>query len=213
MRQQITEMGSKERIIRHKEDIRRRIMHATLQLSKENGWNAVSMRKIADLIEYSAPAIYEYFNNKEDLLRELTRQGFLTLTYQLKLASNAVKDPRDKLHDIWIAYWNFALAEQELYQIMFGIEYTCCDHKQPLLEARLFVSLVQDIIRMIIPNELETSLSIQKYYYTFWSITHGLVSINLIRDDVPENISIQVLTEAIDGIIQTFIQYPSNDVK
>ena len=198
-------MGSKERIIRHKEDIRCRIMHAALQLSKKSGWNTVSMRKIADIIEYSAPAIYEYFNNKEDLLRELTRQGFLTLFCQLTLASNAVNDPRDKLHDMWIAYWNFALAEQELYQIMFGIEYTCYDHKQPLMEVNLFVHLVQDVIHMNIPHEPNTSPSIQKYYYSFWSITHGLVSINLIRDDVPKNVSIEVLKEALDGIIKTFI--------
>ena len=83
-------MESRERIIIHTEDIRSRIMQAALQLSKKGGWKAVSIRKIAGIIEYSAPAIYGYFNNKEDLRREFTRQGFLTLSCQLTLASGAV---------------------------------------------------------------------------------------------------------------------------
>ena len=57
-------MASKDRILRLKEDTRMNILKAALQIVKEEGWPALSMRKIADVIEYTAPIIYEYFSNR-----------------------------------------------------------------------------------------------------------------------------------------------------
>ena len=50
-------MASKERIARLKEDTRMSILKAALHIAKEEGWEALSMRKIADAIEYTAPII------------------------------------------------------------------------------------------------------------------------------------------------------------
>jgi len=52
-------MASKDRILRLKEETRCNILEAALQIVKEEGWQALSMRKIADMIEYTAPIIYE----------------------------------------------------------------------------------------------------------------------------------------------------------
>ena len=79
-------MASKDRILRLKEETRINILDASLQIVKEDGWQALSMRKIADVIEYTAPIIYEYFSNKEAILRELTRKGFLILGRDMKAA-------------------------------------------------------------------------------------------------------------------------------
>ena len=54
-------MASKDRIQRLKDENRSNILDASLQIVKEEGWQALSMRKIADIIEYTAPMIYEYF--------------------------------------------------------------------------------------------------------------------------------------------------------
>jgi len=72
-------MGSKERIQRIKDENRTNILDAALQIVKEEGWQALSMRKIADIIEYTAPMIYEYFANKDAILNELANQGYLLL--------------------------------------------------------------------------------------------------------------------------------------
>jgi AcrR family transcriptional regulator len=72
-------MASKERIQRLKEETRTSILEAAYKIVKEEGWQALSMRKIADEIEYTAPIIYEYFSNKEAILEELTRKGYLYL--------------------------------------------------------------------------------------------------------------------------------------
>lgn len=75
-------MGSKDRIARLKEETRINILKAALEIVQTEGWQALSMRKIADAIEYTAPIIYEYFANKEAIILELTRQGYLKLSKQ-----------------------------------------------------------------------------------------------------------------------------------
>ena len=69
-------MASKDRILRLKEETRINILDASLQIVKEEGWQALSMRKIADVIEdYTAPIIYEYFRTKTLSYWKLTRKG------------------------------------------------------------------------------------------------------------------------------------------
>lgn len=205
IRLQKSVMGSKERMDRHKEQVRRDIMDAALQIGKESGWNALSMRKIADAIEYTAPLIYEYFRNKDDLLRELTRDGFVLLTKHVSQALARTSDPLRQLPAMWTAYWNFAISEHQRYQIMFGIEFICCDFKKTLPEAQASVSLFLSVIQKILHEREAPSELALKYYYTFWSTIHGLISINHIRDDVPEKVSMQVLTGAIDGIMNMLV--------
>jgi AcrR family transcriptional regulator len=73
-------VASKDRILRLKEETRINILDAALQIVKEEGWQALSMRKIADVIEYTAPIIYEYFQTKMRYCLELTRKGYLILS-------------------------------------------------------------------------------------------------------------------------------------
>ena len=205
-------MGSKERINRHKENIRCNILRAALAIGKGSGWNSVSMRKIADSIEYSPPAIYEYFNSKEALLQELARLGFLQLSERINQArNNSDNDPKAQLLLMWAAYWDFAFAEQHLYQIMFGVETTCCDINEPLTDSQVPAVLFSEVIGLLVGQVEKASEIIQKYYYACWSFVHGLISINLIGRHVPQRISEQILTEAISGIIDTLI-VPGNNL-
>jgi AcrR family transcriptional regulator len=55
------------------------ILQAAFTLAKTEGWASLSMRKIADAIEYSAPVVYDYFENKEAILFEILN-GFINYT-------------------------------------------------------------------------------------------------------------------------------------
>ena len=119
-------MGSKERIQRQKESNRSNILEAALRIVKEDGWQALSMRKIAEQIEYTAPMIYEYFVNKEAILNELARQGHLLLAKHVRQAKVEHTELDAQLEAAWISYWDFAFQERELYQLMFGVGTACC---------------------------------------------------------------------------------------
>src|ERR1700750_3286707 len=130
-------MASKDRILRLKEETRINILDASLKIVKEEGWDALSMRKIADKIEYTAPIIYEYFSNKEAILLELTRKGFLLLAKDVQAAKDKHRLPAKQLEAMWLAYWNFAFAEKELYQLMFGVDVNCCEMAKKLPESEI----------------------------------------------------------------------------
>lgn len=196
-------MASKERIQRLKEENRNKILTAALQIVKEEGWQALSLRKIADVIEYTAPIIYEYFKNKEAILLELTRQGYKLLYERIKEAKNKHRLPAHQLEAMWMAYWNFAFAEKEYYQIMYGIEMNCCAVQKGIAETEWPATLFSDVILELMKHKNPTEDDLCIWYYTFWSVIHGLISINIVRIGTTDEINRQILKNTISGIIRT----------
>jgi AcrR family transcriptional regulator len=196
-------MASKDRIQRLKDETRINILDASLKIVKEDGWNSLSMRKIADEIEYTAPIIYEYFSNKEAILLELTRKGFLLLAKDMKEARDKHRLPAKQLEAMWLAYWNFAFAEKELYQLMFGVDVNCCELAKIMPEAEVPTDMIWDAIEELMLPHKPTEDEVCTMYYTFWSVIHGLISINMVRKGRSDEINRQVLMAAISGIIKS----------
>lgn len=88
-------MGVHERRQREKESVRANILQAAFNLAKTEGWASLSMRKIADAIEYSAPVVYDHFENKEAILFEISLQGFKLLQKDLIKAQRNIKPRRN----------------------------------------------------------------------------------------------------------------------
>jgi len=196
-------MASKDRKQRVKDDTRKSILDAAMRIGREEGWQALSMRKIADIIEYTPPVIYEYFANKEALMLELTKKGYLILAKDMAVARDKHRLPEKQLEDMWLTYWNFAFAEKELYQLMFGIEVNCCVWDNSVPEAEIPANMIWEVIGELMGMENPPEELICKRYYTFWSVVHGLISINLVRQGVPDGINEEVLKDAIGGIIRS----------
>jgi AcrR family transcriptional regulator len=195
-------MGSKERKQRLKDETRINILDAALAIGKKEGWQALSMRKIADVIEYTAPVIYEYFASKEALLLELTKMGYCMLSRDMTIARDQHRLPEKQLEAMWLTYWHFAFAQKELYQLMFGIEVNCCVFDNEIPEAEVPATMISDAIEQLLGEKNATEDEVCRRYYTFWSVVHGLISINLVRQNVSEDINQQVLKDAIGGIIR-----------
>ena len=195
-------MGSKERIQRGKEETRCNILNAALDIVKEDGWQALSMRKIADKIEYTAPIIYEYFANKEGILVELTRVGNGILLKDCKEAQAIHKTPEKQLEAMWKAYWNFAFEHKELYQLMYGVDMNscCCEMTKNMPEAQAGRKLIFETIAKLMTNPDEEIVC--RKYYTFWSIIHGLISINMTRRGTNDEMNQHILNDALRGIIK-----------
>ncbi len=202
----VSKMASKERILRLKDETKANILAASIDIAKEEGWQALSMRKIADKIEYTAPIIYEYFDNKEAILNELTRQGYVKLGRLLEAAQKESTGPPGQLEAMWLAYWNFAFAEKELYQVMYGVEMNCCTMQNNCPDTQLPKNMFRKKIEEILPEGKKTKENIDIKYYTLWSVVHGLVSINMTRNLTSDELNRQVLKDAIGGIIGSMKQ-------
>ncbi|HWZ35975.1 MAG TPA: TetR/AcrR family transcriptional regulator [Mucilaginibacter sp.] len=196
-------MASKDRILRLKEETRCNILDASLKIVKEKGWDALSMRKIADEIEYTAPIIYEYYASKDAILMELTRKGFLMLAKQLEEARDKHRDPAKQLEAMWMTYWDFAFAERELYQLMYGVRVSCCEMAKIMPESEQPMDLIWDVIVELMLPHVGTEEEVCTKYYTFWSVIHGLISINMVNRGNTEETNQEVLKTAITGIIRS----------
>jgi AcrR family transcriptional regulator len=111
-------MGIKERHEREREHVRRAILDAARDLFVAEGYQNVSMRKIADRIEYSPAAIYGYFPSKDDIFFALAEEGF-QLLYDTAMVEPAPEDPVDCLRARLMALYEFSKRHPEHFSLMF----------------------------------------------------------------------------------------------
>ena len=111
-------MGITERREREREEVRGRILDAARELFARDGYEAVTMRKIAEAIEYSPTAIYLHFKDKESLVRELCLVDFDSLARAFQRIARE-PDPLERLRKVGLAYADFALEHPNHYRLMF----------------------------------------------------------------------------------------------
>src|SRR5262245_46461386 len=111
-------MGTKERREREREEMRTRILDAARDLFAAEGYDAVSMRKIADAIEYSPTAIYAHFADKAALMRELCREDFGKMN-AANAEALAVEDPVERIRQLGQHYIRFAVTHPNHFRLMF----------------------------------------------------------------------------------------------
>lgn len=111
-------MGITERKERQKAELRQRILDAALGILEREGFDALTMRKVADAIEYSPAAIYLYFDSREQIAQALGRRAFQQLLGHLQRAAG-VADPAARLHALAQEYARFALENPAGYRLVF----------------------------------------------------------------------------------------------
>jgi AcrR family transcriptional regulator len=111
-------MGSRERRSRERVETRQKILDTARDMFVQHGYEATTMRAIADRIEYTPTAIYHHFRSKEALLRELANTDFHALAVAFQRLGR-IEDPFERLVRIGDAYVAFALEHPMHYQLMF----------------------------------------------------------------------------------------------
>jgi AcrR family transcriptional regulator len=112
-------MGTKERQQRDRDRIQQAILTAARDLFITDGYRNVSMRKIADRIEYSPAAIYSYFASKDDIFFALAEEGFRLLAQHLQNALDGVSDPLERLRRGLWTFYEFSKTNPEYFELMF----------------------------------------------------------------------------------------------
>ena len=111
-------MGSKERQDREKQAVRQSILDVARDLFITEGYRNVSIRKIAERIEYSPAAIYSYFASKDDIYMALAEDGFRRLDARLKTAEPG-GTPLDHVRANWWAFYEFSKEQPAYFELMF----------------------------------------------------------------------------------------------
>src|SRR5437762_7756692 len=115
-------MGIKERQERDRETVRRAILDAARDLFTTEGYRNVSIRKIAERIEYSPAAIYSYFSSKDDIFFALAEEGFRLLGHPANEGRREQLESLDPLQRIRAVFWRiyeFSRQHPEYFALMF----------------------------------------------------------------------------------------------
>ncbi|RIV25135.1 TetR/AcrR family transcriptional regulator [Fibrisoma montanum] len=194
-------MEAIERKPRSREQTRSGIVLTAKDIARREGWQAVSIRKIADAIEYSAPIVYEYFDSKDVLLDEIRSEGFRHLRQEYERILKLYRDPEKRLYEISLIQWEFARRQPEIYQVMYNLDGAYCT--LPVYqssEMQAVSDIVSDIIFSFIPKSKE---SIRKLYFEWWSISHGMIMLTmLLKDQQPIEQSEQVYRDTMRRFVR-----------
>jgi AcrR family transcriptional regulator len=185
-----------DRRLREKQKIKQRILDAARELAAKEGWQAVTMRKIADKIEYTPPIVYEYFDGKEGIFQELIYLGFNTIHDEIERVKQTQADPKKLLFSISLIWWDFARKNMDLYQLMFSL-----DRPTPSKEMIEIFTLVENILLQLSGNNKRLAEEI----LTSWScFNHGAISL-LLRLPLPPHFSRRNKREIFISIMKRFI--------
>ncbi|MBL7774882.1 MAG: helix-turn-helix transcriptional regulator [Saprospiraceae bacterium] len=171
-------MGISQRKEREKEEMRRRILDAALRLFRERGYDAVSIRNIAEAIEYSPGTIYLYYQDKSEIFFALQYEAAALKRDHLLPVANIV-DPWERLVEFGWRYVDFGLKHSDLYDLLFitrapmeYIENQEC-WQVGLATHAFFVETVQACVDQRYFKSTDT----ETIAYTLWCHAHGLVSL------------------------------------
>jgi AcrR family transcriptional regulator len=98
---------------------REEILQAAKELFLEQGYESTTIRRIADRVGVSAPALYLYFQDKEQMMLALCDQTFAVLIESIAEIESTVSDSRERIRRFGEAYLNFGLAHPDEYKLIF----------------------------------------------------------------------------------------------
>ena len=176
-------MGPKERRVREREEIRGKILDAARDLFVAEGYDAVTMRRIADRIEYSPTAIYFHFRDKEALLKELCQADFLSLAQQF-MAMKEISDPVEKLKATGMAYLRFGLEHPNHYRLMFMTPHPPVEPENergnPEEDAYAFLKAI--VSEAFAKKRFKTEYKdVELISQVVWAGVHGVVSLHIAK--------------------------------
>lgn len=176
-------MGAVERRSRQREELRASILAAARQIVLKEGYRALTMRRIAEAIEYSPAAIYQYFENRDAIAAALMDRGFEELAAAFEPLAG-IADPAKRLDAVGRAYIAFGLEHPETYRLMFmedpAITKTVLE--TPSAESpgeRAYAALLAPIAEMGSRGELRPGVDVRAAADALWSAIHGLVALKL----------------------------------
>jgi AcrR family transcriptional regulator len=165
-------MPAPERRAREKDLRQQRIIAAARQLAEDEGWDAVTTRRLADAIEYTQPVLYGHFQNKDAIIAAVAVQGFAELAAAMGAARRRGRTAQAALLAVARAYLAFAEANPALYEAMFSLaDLPFARPERPDALGDGFTELAQALAPFAGDRDLETLCEIT------WSALHGLAAL------------------------------------
>ncbi len=201
-------MGVKERRERQRETLRRDILDAARDLFVSEGYDNVSMRKIAERIEYSPTTIYLYFKDKTQIFHALCEETFGELVAALDAINGSEGDSLTRLRRGMRAYVDFGLANPHHYFLTFMTPRTSeavpegCDIYETL-GSKAFDRLRQGV-RECIEAGMLAPANVEIASQALWASVHGITALLISKPNFPwvdhDTVIDQVIVASTEGL-------------
>jgi AcrR family transcriptional regulator len=177
-------MSVQERKQRERAARERLIVATARELAEQQGWDAVTTRRLAERIEYSQPVLYSHFRGKREIIGAVALQGAAELATAVRAATSAADGPRARVAALARAYLDFAARNPAVYDALFqldgGLAYAQEDTPEPLKDA--FAALLETLAE-VAGDGVHPGL----FTETFWAALHGLVTLTRAGRLLPED--------------------------
>ena len=178
--------ASRERRDLEKQELRQNILAAAAELFLEQGHENFSLRRVAERIGYAPSTIYNYFDNKDDLLFTVVDEAYLGFKKQFIAASVNTTEPLERLIALGETYLEFGLSHPVHYQLIFmrRSDYLLRPRQgeeQPrVMVLQVLHQAVKEIIEgssLTFSGNLDNINHTEAYVNMFWAWMHGIVSL------------------------------------
>ena len=197
-------MGVKERRAREREQLRHRILSAARELFVAEGYESVSMRKIADMIDYSPTTIYLYYKDKADLLDSVCKETLLNLLNTLDRLRKDKSDPVETLRRSGRAYVEFGLKYPQDYKLTFVVRpqfQKGLGLEEGSVGEKVF-NYLRTMVSECIRQKKFREVDIETTGQVLWSAVHGVTLLLIDFPDFPWTEK----DKLIDTVIHTMIE-------
>ncbi|MZD10260.1 TetR family transcriptional regulator, partial [Streptomyces sp. SID5785] len=113
----VQERKQRERAVRE-----RLIVETARELAEQQGWGAVTTRRLAERIEYSQPVLYSHFRGKREIIGAVATEGAAELAATVRAATAAAAGPRARVAALARAYLAFAAHRPAVYDALFRLD-------------------------------------------------------------------------------------------
>jgi AcrR family transcriptional regulator len=169
-------MGVKERRERDKANIREEILDAARTLFVKEGYENVSIRKIAEKVEYAPGTIYLYFRDKAEILERICEETFVKLEQRMSAINKDQANPLDGLRRGLRTYIQFGLDNPHHYIVTFVQAKQLPEEYQPKAGANCFDNLRQAVRRCVEAGQLNCA-DVEEVSQALWAGAHGVTSL------------------------------------
>jgi AcrR family transcriptional regulator len=169
-------MGVQERRARQKEGVREEILDAARTLFVKEGYEHVSMRKIAEKVEYAPGTIYLYFRDKAEILDRICEETFSKLTQRMTAINRDPASPLDGLRRGIRTYIQFGIDNPQHYIVTFVHAKQIPQEHQPKTGELCFHKLREAVGRCIEAGLLNCE-DVEEVAQAIWAGAHGVITL------------------------------------
>lgn len=188
--------------------LRETILEAAQTIVREDGLAALTIRRLAEAIDYSPAALYAHFESREALLAALCREGLTALRVALEAAGAGVPEPRVRLLALARGYVRFALERPDTYRLIFMENAALTKGVFESFEsddaARALGLLVAPFAELRAAKVLRKSANPARLADLVWIVAHGIASLRLSCPALPSTDDDTLVSIAIDAILDAW---------